>query len=390
MTDLAYTDITVTPVDPRNLSGRQREVLCKLVFGDGALTYPSGGIDLSAAAAQAKFGAVTGRPLRYLSPIQDQNLTTGTKWFYDPVTQKLRAFEPTRIPRIVVEEAVTLSSHAGTLAYKPAYIIMAEGTISATVTPLLTVPSSVTVAAGQMKVNFTTGAVTCAAADSVSGLKVTYVPQQPVGFFSAANMVVDEVITLASAGVNTASRAALIQHVYQTAATAAVQTFSHAAGSTNLLIVDVNNTGATTLTSTSNDGKAAVITYLKYSGLPNPAYTFKDQTSLSLASQIYQFGLTGTEKTSVMIPGFGNQVINLETTNYTQSKLGSTVTAANLIGKYNLMTQTITTAQTSASTSLPENWFVNYNPAYFPDGGMAELTTNAAPIATTLYFVAVF
>jgi hypothetical protein len=265
---------------------------------------------------------------------------------------------------------------------------MAEGTISAVVTPLLLVPHTVTVAAGQMTVNWLTGAVTVAAADSLTALKVTYVPQQATGFFSQANMAINEVVTLASAGVNTASRAALISTVYQTAATAAAQTFSHAAGSANLLIVDVNNSAATTLTSTSNDAKAAVVTYLKYAGLPNPNVTFIDQASLSLTSQVYTWGLTTTAKGSMMLPGFGNQVINLETTNYTQSKLGAGVTAANLIGKYDMMAQTITTAQTSASTSLPENWFVNYDFRYFPQRGEGELTTVDAPAATTLYAIA--
>lgn len=384
MASLAASDITTTVISTRNIASRQKENLVKLVFGDAALTYPSGGIPFPSAAS---LGLKS--PLRYLFPVMDRNLTTATKWEADYANSTLRGFHTGQVPPIVYEETVTLATNAGTLAYLPAYVVMATGTISATKTPLLLVPHTATVAAGQMTVNWLTGAVTCAAADAVSALTVTYIPQQPAGFFAQANMKINEVVTLASAGVNLASRAALLSYVYQTASTAAAQTFSHAAGSTNLLIVDIQNSGASTLTSTSNDGKAAVATYLKYAALPNPTYTFIDQASLSLTSQVYTWGLTTTLKGGMMLPGFGNQVINLETTNYTQSKLGVGVTPANLIGKYDMPGQTITTAQTSASTSLPENWFVNMDLRFFPQHNQGEFTINDAPAATILYFTAI-
>src|SRR5262245_66254997 len=106
MASIAYSDITVTPANPRRISGRQKEILCKMVFGDSALTYPSGGIDLSSAAAQKKFGHTS--PLRYLIPVQNQNLTSNVQWIYDPATQKLRGFATNHIPPVVVNDPVTL------------------------------------------------------------------------------------------------------------------------------------------------------------------------------------------------------------------------------------------------------------------------------------------
>lgn len=381
MASLANTDITCT-ILARSWYGKQRQNLVKLVFGDGALTYPSGGVAFPSAAS---LGLKS--PLKFLQVLDDTG-SLAASWMPDYANSKLRGYGNSFVPGIIHSEAVTLTSNAGTLAYPPAYIIMAEGTISAAIKPLLVVPHTATPATNQITVNWTTGAVLCLSSDSVSALKITYIPQQSSGFFSLNNMVINEVVTLASAGVNLANRAALISTVYQTAATAAAQTFSHAAGSANLCIVDIVNSTATTLTSTSNDGKAATCTYLKYSGLPNPNAVFIDQASQSLTSQVYTWGLTTTAKGSMMIPGFGNQMVNLETTNYTQSKLGTGVTAANLIGKYDMMAQTITTAQTSASTSLPENWYVNYDYRYFPQRSLGEFTINDAPLSTTLYVMA--
>lgn len=85
MTALASTDITVT-VQERVIKGIEREHLCKFVFGDDALTYPSGGIPIPTFPRLGFFQQV-----KYLDII-DPNDADGFVWKYDKENKKLRCY----------------------------------------------------------------------------------------------------------------------------------------------------------------------------------------------------------------------------------------------------------------------------------------------------------
>jgi hypothetical protein len=85
MTALASTDVTVT-ISERRIVGKKRRNIVKIVFGDGALTYPAGGVPMP---AYTGFGMI--RNLDYLN-IVDQDDATGIYWKYDKDNNKLRAY----------------------------------------------------------------------------------------------------------------------------------------------------------------------------------------------------------------------------------------------------------------------------------------------------------
>lgn len=80
MADLAASDITVTIVKARRVEGRPHNK-CKLAFGDGAKTYPAGGIPIN-------IGAV-GCPNIVESLVIYDKGTSGYQWTYDTVNKKL-------------------------------------------------------------------------------------------------------------------------------------------------------------------------------------------------------------------------------------------------------------------------------------------------------------
>ena len=86
MADLASTDVTIT-VEERTIVDKKRRNRVKIAFGDGALTYPSGGVPLP---TYPSFGMV--RNLDYLI-ITDGGSADGLLWKYDQANTKLRAYE---------------------------------------------------------------------------------------------------------------------------------------------------------------------------------------------------------------------------------------------------------------------------------------------------------
>lgn len=86
MTDLASSDVTVT-VLRRWSQGKTRRSSVRITFGDGSLTYPSGGVPLP---AFSSFGLK--RRLDYLL-LSDAGSASGLVWKYDKANHKLTAFE---------------------------------------------------------------------------------------------------------------------------------------------------------------------------------------------------------------------------------------------------------------------------------------------------------
>lgn len=84
MSNLAATDITVTMVQQRRVNGRKMN-LVKLAFGDGALTYPAGGVPIT----KGKLGCPN-----VIESLQvfDKG-TSGYAWSYDRTNEKLVAMQ---------------------------------------------------------------------------------------------------------------------------------------------------------------------------------------------------------------------------------------------------------------------------------------------------------
>ena len=87
MAAFAASDVTVAITD-QSIAGGRRHVIGTLTFGDGALTYPTGGIPLPAIAS---FGMP--RSLKSLSVTGVNGLTSDYMTRYNPVTHKLLLYE---------------------------------------------------------------------------------------------------------------------------------------------------------------------------------------------------------------------------------------------------------------------------------------------------------
>lgn len=85
MADLASANVTIT-VSERRIVGKKRRNIVKIQFGDGALTYPAGGVPMP---TYDGFGMI--RQLDYLN-ILDQDDSNGIFWKYDKDNNKLRAY----------------------------------------------------------------------------------------------------------------------------------------------------------------------------------------------------------------------------------------------------------------------------------------------------------
>jgi hypothetical protein len=108
MADIASSDVTVT-VERRAIEGKTRRNRVKIVFGNGTLTYPAGGVPMPAASA---FGMKV--RLDYLT-VFDSDDASGIMWKYDRENKKLRAF--VQGAAHAAAGAATLDDYAVTAAF---------------------------------------------------------------------------------------------------------------------------------------------------------------------------------------------------------------------------------------------------------------------------------
>lgn len=88
MADLAASDVTYTVQGKVEvLDNSVRKAVVRIAFGDGALTYPSGGVPLSGLSAAGFPRLVKGAVL------MDENDSSGIKWKYDYENNKLRGYQ---------------------------------------------------------------------------------------------------------------------------------------------------------------------------------------------------------------------------------------------------------------------------------------------------------
>ena len=87
MPAIASNNLTLT-IENRSISmsAKQKRNRVKIVFGDGALTYPSGGVPLP---AKESFGMVFSLDFIILT---DQDDSQGILWKYDQANSKLRGY----------------------------------------------------------------------------------------------------------------------------------------------------------------------------------------------------------------------------------------------------------------------------------------------------------
>lgn len=85
MADIASSDVTIT-VEKISIVGKQRRNRVKIVFGNGTLTYPSGGVPLP---GYSSFGMKL--RLEYLT-VFDEDDASGVMFKYDKDNNKLRMY----------------------------------------------------------------------------------------------------------------------------------------------------------------------------------------------------------------------------------------------------------------------------------------------------------
>lgn len=86
MTALASTDLTLTVTD-RKIFAKQRRHKVTIAFGDGALTYPAGGVPLP---SFKSFGFA--RTLQTIN-LQDAGSADGFLYKFDEANQKIRIYQ---------------------------------------------------------------------------------------------------------------------------------------------------------------------------------------------------------------------------------------------------------------------------------------------------------
>lgn len=401
MANLGSTDITYTPTKvgqrfANRFGPRQKRVLVSLAFGDGALTYPLNGIPLST--TPGDYGLI-----RNIDRIEliDKGQSSGIDYRMDHTAQTIMAYNPMKTSPIIVDEVVTLSSSTGTLAALPAYILSVVDSDS---NPMEIQDADVAVGsvkAAHVSINFTTGVCNTLTGESLTQLTVSYIPQFSKGFFSAANLVVEEVI-LAGAAVTggsgpaqLANRAALVQFVSEPTAanTLAIAGIEESVAS-GLCQVTMLSSNETDVLVHGDEAAALTCTYLKYAGIPTAARgrAFIDIitdgwaiTVYETNSEVFRWGEdVGFGREYVVIPGQGVHSIGATTTTDHEGLwLGPSFPAINLETRLNFGANTWESADSTA-IDMFDNSGLELTPELM--GGAIELTPKVdAPEAVTLW-----
>ena len=349
---MAFTYTNVT--DPTSIGGRLRKTITDAVPDNSyaAAGEAFGGGNLNVAAAKIIGVEVIGQ----------NAFARRFKWQYDSTNKKMVVSEP--CPSLVVEEVVTVASNVGTLSKIPAYILGIEVTAGSVTGAFDVLPTGLTPTTTQVAVTFTSGLLTFLSTDAVTSVRVTYIPLG-VGPFIEANRVVDEAVVFGSGAgdtFNLANRAALIQYVCNTTATAAnrlpaMQPVGEAPG-TNQIAVDFNNSGATTITlNAAQDTNTGKVTYWKYSAI-GVAFGWTDQADITATSdaivlpEVLDLG-------GLFIPGYGTKLVGEATaTNKQQRIVGPSGTSAADVAVWNPAKGTITFAGADSITTCEVPYIV--------------------------------
>jgi hypothetical protein len=215
----------------------------------------------------------------------------------------------TRKPRLVIDEAVTVTTHVGTLAHVPLYVPMVYVSAGTTTGCFKVIPAGETPLTKQVAVNFTTGVLTFLSTDIVTAASVTYLPKQASGYLAA--VTVDETVVASASGVNLAARACAIQYIWDDTDGVLVtpEPVGEQPTATHNCAIDINNSGNSTIDSHADDaGNTLKVTYIPYAQIA-PGM-FIDDADIALTSEALIFaGAVGLGYTAPMIPGLGNVLV---------------------------------------------------------------------------------
>jgi hypothetical protein len=222
---------------------------------------------------------------------------------YDRTNQTLRLMVDSTAPMMQITETVTLTGNTtGTLKYVPGPILV----ITNSTNVLKQIPVGKTPITKEVAINLVTGGVTCLASDSFTTLTITYIPLG-TGPFQAANRVIDEAVTLASAGVNLANQAGMIDYVWDSADATAPRPAivgKSMTPATHQIQINLANSTNTTLTSNSaQNTDAALVTYWKASAF-TAEYDLTAQANIATTGSNTLLSLNTFA--GIAVPCFGN------------------------------------------------------------------------------------
>lgn len=262
--------------------------------------------------------------------------------------------------KLIVSEQKAVAGDQCDLQSNPAYIISVEVTAGGVTGPFNMVPAGATVATREFKV---TGGKTVnfAAADAVTGCRVTYFPViNGTMFDTGMNWITDENVIANGAGVNLANRACLVQYIYDiTTGTLLTPTPPGEAPGANEFALDINNGGNSTITTNAGrNGNNLAVTYCKFTALPS-VDMFVDDTDVTLVAQAYNFCGDGNYS-NMVIPGLGTMLVGESGAgaNELASWVGPSGTAANGVARWQPSLNSILTAQTAPMLTTAISWVV--------------------------------
>lgn len=289
---------------------------------------------------------------------------------FNKTTKKFQVFK--KSPALRVKETVTVSSNVGTLACVPGYILSVNVTAGTVTGAFAILPTGLVPTTTQVAVNFLTGVMTFLSTDAVTSVDVMYIPLG-VGPFIEQNRVVDEAVVFGSGAgdtFNLANRAALIQYVCNTTATAAnrlpaMQPVGEAPA-TNEIAVDFNNSSATTIThNTAQDTNTGKVTYWKFSAI-GVQYGWTDQADITVTSNVALLSEI-TDAPGILIPGYGTKLVGEATaTNKQQRIVGPAGAAATDVAVFD-PTKNSLTFDAGDSITTVEIPYIVLDSAFFTD-----------------------
>lgn len=339
MTALAESDITLTEIS-RTSFAKTKHNLFTAVFGDGSLTYPSGGIPITG----GKWGMV--RQLDQL--VAAKPGTDGIAWLYDRVNAKLQGFRATnKTPFLAVAEEVKLTANAGTLGFLPSYILAIENVAHSTLFGVI--PSGETPGANECAVNYTTGGITLPATNTY--VYVTYVPKQASGLFASSGLTVAEQQTASGGSITLNDAPIAIQYVYNETDNAQLTIIPDDESPSNGECAINMATGVITVNAADN-GDVITVTYLQAADR-DATLQLVATADISLSSEAIDFHKTTGYK-GLVLPAYGTFLVG-ETGGNANAFMrigGPDVTAANNIAKWNPELNKLLTNQSSAINRL--------------------------------------
>ena len=321
-------------------------------FGNGFMAMVDVALDSSYPAG----GEAVSLPLRNIMAAFIESDDDRYRLEYDRSAAKIKVFNNDKLPLLVVEEAVTVASSVGKLEYRPLYIAAVQATTGTVTGAFKVIPKGETPATKQVAVDFETGGLTFKATDAVTAIKVTYIPIRGGGYLSS--VTVDESVKASASKVNLASRACLVQYVWDDTdgVLCDLEPSGEAPSATHKAVVDINDSGKTSIDSHADDAANVLkVTYVPFDQIP--ADCFIDDTDVALSSEAYNFGTDGDYR-ALVVPGMGCVLVGETGAAANQEAVweGPGGTAANGVATWNPIKNYILTNQDTALVTTAISW----------------------------------